>query len=94
MLGEHWDAVHPQLDPEDGNDPTLGQLLLSELCSQKTILKDLRSAPLARSRRWAHQLSARRSRLGELKPIDGAVPKDMAEIKAVFSGDADKLPQR
>lgn len=93
LLGEHWDAVHPQLDPEDGNDPTLRVNILSELCSQETILKDLRSAPLARSPAlgtvsYRHVALA----LGELKPIDGAVPKDMAEIKAVFSGcDADEL---
>lgn len=86
LLSERWDDVHPQLDPEDGNDPTLRINILSQLCSPETMLKDIRSAPLARSQMlgvvtYRHVCLA----TGELKPVDGLVPKDMAEIEAVFS---------
>ena len=93
LLAEHWGDVHPQLDPEDGNDPTLRVNVLSELCSRETILADLRSAPLARSPalgavNYRHVALAS----GELKPVDGPVPKDMTEIRAVFLDcDADEL---
>jgi type VI secretion system protein ImpA len=85
LLTEQWDGVHPQLDPDDDNDPTLRVNIVSELCSRETVLKDLRSAPLARSRAIG-SVTYRDVALatGELKPIDGAAPKDMAEIRAVF----------
>lgn len=87
LLVEHWDEVHPQLDPEDDNDPTLRVNILSELCSPETILRELRSAPLARAQAlgtvsYRHVALA----LGELKPVGGSAPKDMAEIRAVFLG--------
>lgn len=93
LLAENWDEVHPRLDPEDGNDPTLRVNILAELCSPETVLKDLRSAPLARSHALG-TVSYRHVALatGELKPVDGPVPKDMAEIKAVFLDcDAEEL---
>ncbi len=93
LLTEHWDAVHPQLDPEDDNDPTPRVNILSELCSRETLLRELRSAPLARSRALGY-VSYRDVALakGELKPMDGAMPKNMAEIEAVFLDcDADEL---
>jgi len=48
---EHlWGAVHPQLDPDDDNDPTMRVNLLSTLCNVAAVLKPLRDAALARSR--------------------------------------------
>ena len=93
LLAEHWQDVHPQLDPEDGNDPTLRVNVLSELCSRETIIADVRAAPLARSPalgavNYRHVALAS----GELKPVDGPAPKDMTEIRAVFLDcDADEL---
>ena len=93
LLTEYWDSVHPQLDPEDDNDPTLRVNVLSELCGRETVLRDLRSAPLARSQALG-TVTYRDIAFatGELKPVDGATPKSMAEISAVFLDcDADEL---
>lgn len=93
LLVGHWDELHPQLDPEDDNDPTLRVNIVSELCSPETILKDLRSTPLARAQalgsvNYRHVALA----AGELTAVDGSVPKDMAEVRAVFLGcDAEEL---
>ena len=85
LLGEYWDSVHPQLDPDDGNDPTARISALSGLCGSEAVLKDLRSAPLACSQALGF-VSYRDVALafGEMKPVGGAVARDIAEIKGVF----------
>lgn len=50
LLERHWDTLHPQLDPEDGNDPTIRVNTLAALCHPETMLKSLRESPLGSSR--------------------------------------------
>jgi type VI secretion system protein ImpA len=50
FVAKRWDTVHPQLDPDDDNDPTLRVNLLASLCDSQTTLKYLREMPLVRSR--------------------------------------------
>jgi type VI secretion system protein ImpA len=45
LLANYWPSVHPQLDPDDGNDPTMRVSALSALASPE-LLGALRSAPL------------------------------------------------
>lgn len=45
LLEKHWAAIHPQLDPDDGNDPTMRISALSVLISPE-FLTALRAAPL------------------------------------------------
>ncbi|MGE0860516.1 MAG: type VI secretion system protein TssA [Gammaproteobacteria bacterium] len=45
-----WDTVHPQLDPDDDNDPTMRLNALLTLVNVAAVLRPLREAPLARSR--------------------------------------------
>lgn len=49
MIERYWDALHPQLDPDDGNDPTIRINTLTSLCGPDAI-QALRAAPLFRSR--------------------------------------------
>lgn len=49
-LADLWGPLHPQLDPDDDNDPTMRVNLLSTLCNVGAVLKPLREAPVARSR--------------------------------------------
>ncbi len=51
MVEDRWDSVHPQLDPEDDDDPTLRANALLSLCHQTRVLRILRTMPLARSER-------------------------------------------
>lgn len=50
LLEQFWDHVHPQLDPDDDNDPTMRVNALLPLVSFDAVLDDLRSARLVRSR--------------------------------------------
>lgn len=50
LLDRYWDDVHPQLDPEDGNDPTARVNALTSLADPQTVLRDLRGAVFIRSR--------------------------------------------
>jgi type VI secretion system protein ImpA len=42
LVGERWDTVHPQLDPDDGNDPLLRINSLAQLTDPATVLLELR----------------------------------------------------
>ena len=42
LVEERWDSVHPELDPDDDNDPTLRINSLTQLTDPATILRDLR----------------------------------------------------
>jgi len=49
LLDSQWVHLHPQLDPEDDNDPTLRGNALLLLADPARILRPLRDVPLARS---------------------------------------------
>lgn len=42
LVGERWDGVHPELDPDDDNDPTLRINCLAQLTDPATTLRELR----------------------------------------------------
>src|SRR5438874_2545186 len=45
-LERYWPSVHPQLDPDDENDPTLRVNTLASLSNQATTLRSLRGVQL------------------------------------------------
>lgn len=45
-----WDTVHPQLDPDDDNDPTIRVNTLVGLCDINEVLTPLRKTPIVSSR--------------------------------------------
>jgi type VI secretion system protein ImpA len=45
-----WDSIHPQLDPEDDNDPTERVNILVSLCDHETLLWPLQQTPLVESK--------------------------------------------
>jgi type VI secretion system protein ImpA len=51
QLENRWQQVHPQLDPEDGNDTTLRSNALFRLQDPGNVLRTLRDLPLAVSPR-------------------------------------------
>jgi type VI secretion system protein ImpA len=51
LLTVTWPEVHPQLDPEDDNDPTLRANALLRLAQPSVVLRYLRDLPLANSPR-------------------------------------------
>jgi type VI secretion system protein ImpA len=51
LLETRWDEIHPQLDPEEDNDPMLRANALLRLAHPGDVLRCLRTLPLARSAR-------------------------------------------
>jgi type VI secretion system protein ImpA len=51
LLASAWQQVHPQLDPEDDNDPTLRANALLRLAHPSVVLRYIRDLPLASSPR-------------------------------------------
>lgn len=50
LLERYWDNVHPELDADDDNDPTMRLNALSPLSSADAVIGDLRSSYLLQSR--------------------------------------------
>jgi type VI secretion system protein ImpA len=50
LLERNWDTLHPQLDPEDDNDPAMRMNALAELANPETIVAAFRQAELASAR--------------------------------------------
>ena len=46
LVEQRWDAVHPQLDPEDDNDPTMRVNVLEGLADSSTTIRHIRNVPL------------------------------------------------
>ena len=51
LLEARWDEIHPQLDPEEDNDPTLRGNAMLTLAHPGAVLRFIRSMPLASSPR-------------------------------------------
>ena len=87
LLERYWDTVHPQLDPDDNNDPTMRINILVTLVDRDAMLNMVRRAPLVSSKvmgRYSlHDFA--RAKGGEAATGDDAdaVP-EMATIEAAF----------
>ena len=75
LLEAHWAVVHPQLDPEDDNDPTMRITALAALAAPALMLA-LRTSPLVESRALGGVSFA------DLHPSSGA--PDAARISGAF----------
>ena len=51
LLDGHWDSVHPQLDPEDDNDPMMRSNAVFGIADPSRVLRMLREYPLVASLR-------------------------------------------
>jgi type VI secretion system protein ImpA len=86
LVERYWEGLHPRLDPDDGNDPTMRVNIIAGLSDREQVVNALRGAPLANSR-LAGRYSLRDFELanGTLsKPEGDAAVADMASIDAAF----------
>ncbi len=85
LLERHWDTVHPQLDPEDGSDPTIRVTPLATLNHPETMLRSVREAPLVTAR-TAGRFSVRDVLMarGRLPVPAGGAPPDPASVDAAM----------
>lgn len=88
---EHWwDSVHPQLDAEDDDDPTMRVNAVLGLTDRASVLRALRQAPLTDSRNFG-RFSLRDIELaeGEIAPAEGEPVPDPQAIAAAFQDTPD-----
>lgn len=92
FVDQLWDQFHPQLDPDDGNDPLERMNILASLASTSggygdpiQFLKRIREVPLSASRQLGH-FSYRDVMIakGEAPMGGDGTPPEMAVIEASF----------
>jgi len=88
LLERYWDHLHPTLDPDDANDPTLRVNTLQNLFGQETMLRPVREMELV-SVKGIGRFSFRDVLVAEGKmqaPQADTSPPGLAEIEAAFMG--------
>lgn len=86
LLQTRWETVHPQLDPEDDNDPTLRANALLRLAHPNWVMRPLRDLPLAASPRGG-RVSWRdiQVAIGAAEPDPGREKPSEAVLRGVFA---------
>jgi type VI secretion system protein ImpA len=82
----YWDTIHPQLDPDDDNDPTNRVNILMGLCDRDNFLLPLLNAPIVESR-VVGRFSLRDVQIatGKILPPKGQEPVKLAMLQGAFS---------
>lgn len=83
LIETRWETVHPQLDPDDGNDPMSRINTIAALCESSTVLRDVKESVLVASR--AHGRFSLRDidiATGELEAPAGEEKPSLAVIDA------------
>ena len=85
LLTSYWDEVHPQLDAEDDNDPTMRINSLLGLSDTDDVIRQIRVATLVSAKQaGAYNLRDIRIANGDLSAPGGAEPPEMGIINAAF----------
>jgi type VI secretion system protein ImpA len=84
LVERHWQAVHPQLDPDDWNDPTMRMNILATIVGDG-FLRAVREAVLVESRALGRfSLKDIEMATGELPAPEGVEPPTTATIDGAF----------
>ncbi len=85
LIENYWDNVHPLLDPDDDNDPTMRVNIVAGLCDAGSVLNAVRKAPLVSSRALG-RFSLRDMKIasGEITPGSEEAVAEMSAIEAAF----------
>lgn len=85
LVIEHWQCVHPQLDPDDDDDPTMRFNILADLADASTMLTWVRKIPLV-TVRGIGSFGLRDIALasGQVVAVEGEVAPSMALIDGAF----------
>ena len=85
LLDRYFATVHPQLDPDEGNDPTMRITAVAGLCASE-LLSALRTTPLIVSRTFGPvTLRDFAVAAGNATPIADAPKLDLTTIEAAFT---------
>src|SRR6185436_8299663 len=85
-IERYWPTVHPQLDPDDANDPTLRVNTVASLSNQATTIRSLRAAPIV-ALRGLGRFSLRDLGVatGDIPAGPNEEPPRLATIEAAFA---------
>lgn len=90
-LDRHWDHVHPLLDAEDHNDPTMRLNALAPLTDPTTVIADLRAAPLLGRARAGLRVRDVELAAGKQQPEGGeTVPSADGVLQALRAAEAEQ----
>jgi type VI secretion system protein ImpA len=86
QIENRWELVHPRLDLEDGNDPTMRSNALRRLADPGNVLRALRDLPLATAKQtgvvnWRDIVASR----GQQEPEHGREKRTEGFIRATFA---------
>lgn len=85
MLEHQWSELHPQLDPDDDNDPVFRINTIASLIDSKNILQPLRTTPIVVSRTQGRFcLRDIEVALGEVEQVGDAEKPSLAIIDSAF----------
>ena len=92
LLTRYWGSVHPCLDPEDDNDPTMRINVLMSLEDPETLGRDLRAVKFICTNRHA-QLTIRNIlvSLGKLPATDSENAPNQAEIENILRSEENEV---
>jgi type VI secretion system protein ImpA len=86
LVERYWETLHPELDPEDHNDPTMRINILMGICDPLSMLAAVRTVPLVTSRSIGRfTLRDLAIVAGELAPSGGGEPPTAATLEAAFA---------
>lgn len=88
LLTQYWGSLHPQLDPDDNNDPTMRINILLLLVDPQSMLLSVRDAPLVHSKGFGRfSLKDLLIASGVEAAAEGSdgPPPEMATINAAFT---------
>ncbi|HMV54152.1 MAG TPA: type VI secretion system protein TssA [Rhodocyclaceae bacterium] len=94
MAQHFWDDVHPQLDREDADDPTMRMNALAPLVDIDVMVRDLRDSFLVDSRQHG-RLAIRdvEIALGKLPPREDSEPLAMGAIQSLLLAAVEEDPE-
>jgi type VI secretion system protein ImpA len=85
LLTDYWDDVHPKLDEEDDNDPTMRINSILSLVDPDEVVRQLQDVPLVRGKRAGnYSLHDIRVASGEIAAPGGSEPPETGIINAAF----------
>jgi len=85
LLTTYWDEVHPRLDEEDDNDPTMRINSLASLTDANGLVRHLTLIPMVKGQRaGAYSLRDFRIANAEIPAPEGTEPPDLGIINATF----------
>jgi type VI secretion system protein ImpA len=89
LLLKHWEQIHPQLDPDEPNDPLVRMNALAALVDPAGLLRDLNAVPFVQSP-TAGACSIREAEqvLGIARPADEQSPMAKAQLTALVRAHA------